>query len=309
MKKIAVLYGGTTSEREVSLDSGRNVAEALASTGRYDVKSVILDSDGIDALPDDVDAVYIALHGGWGEDGGVQAALDARGVPYTGPGAEASAIAMDKVKTKLVLEMKGVPVPKWSLASAGAENPPLPPPLVVKPPRDGSSVGISKVSDRSEWAKALETAMRSTGGSEALVEEYIPGREATVGIVDGVALPPIEIVAKNGWYGYDEKYNSNETRYPVLEDEALCAKLEKTALDAWSASGCRGVARVDFRISPLGRIYVLELNTSPGMTAHSLVPKAAAAAGVSFPDLCARILEAARCDKVSSPCSGGRAEA
>lgn len=294
--------GGVASEREVSLDSGRNVAAALAVTGRYEVVSVVFDEESIDCLPAGVDAVYIALHGGWGENGGIQSALDAAGIPYTGPGAAAAAVTMDKIKTKMVLEMKGVPTPAWSLAGAGLAKSPLPLPVVVKPPRDGSSVGMSKVGNAAEWPAALDKALAAAGGGEILVEEYIPGREATVAVVDGKALPPIEIVARGGWYGYDEKYNSDETRYPAVEDEALAEKLKTAALEAWKALGCRGVSRIDFRISPVGRLYVLEANASPGMTAHSLVPKAAAAAGIGFGELCTMILESARFDG-----SGGKA--
>ncbi len=303
MKKIAVLMGGTSSERAVSLDSGRNVAEALASLGKYEVVPVVLSEDGLGALPDGVDAAYIALHGGWGENGGVQAALDARKIPYTGPGAESSRTAMDKVKTKLVLEMKGVPTAAWSLASAGAESSPLPLPVVVKPPCDGSSVGISKVSSADQWDAALSAALAAQGGKgEVLVEEYVPGREMTVGIIDGEALPVVEIVAKGGWYGYEEKYSSEETRDPFLDDSAdpkdaeLGERLKKIALDAYRAVGCRGVTRVDFRVSPLGRAYVLELNTSPGFTAHSLVPKAGIRSGLTFAGVCDRILQSARHD-------------
>jgi len=289
--------GGTSSEREVSLQSGRNVAEALAGLGKYEVVPVVLDADDLSAMPKDVDAAYIALHGGWGENGGAQAALDALGVPYTGPGAAASRIAMDKVKTKLVLEMKGIPTAAWTLASPGDEKPPLPLPVVVKPPCDGSSVGITKVSSPDEWKGAIDAAlaaMKSPG--EVLVEEYVPGREMTVGIIDGEPLPAIEIVARGGWYGYDEKYNSEETRYPFLEDGELSARLGKIAMEAFEAVGCRGVARVDFRVSPLGRCYVLELNTSPGFTAHSLVPKAGMKTGLTFAGVCERILSCARHD-------------
>lgn len=297
MKKIAVLMGGTSSEREVSLQSGKNVAEALASLGKYEVVPVVLDSDDLGAMPRDVDAAYIALHGGWGENGGVQSALDALKIPYTGPGALASRIAMDKIKTKMVLEMKGVPTAAWSLASPGDEKSPLPLPVVVKPPCDGSSVGISKVSTPEAWGPALDAALAAMKKSgEVLVEEFIPGRELTVGVIDGEPLPVIEIVAKGGWYGYHEKYESEETRYPFLEDGELSEKLKKTAVDAFNAVGCRGVTRVDFRVSPLGRCYVLELNTSPGFTAHSLVPKAGMKTGLTFAGVCERILSCARHD-------------
>ena len=304
MDKIAVLMGGTSSEREVSLMSGRNVAEALASLGKYEVVPVDLASDSLDGMPADISRAYIALHGGWGENGGVQAALDARKIPYTGPGAMSSRVAMDKIKTKMVLEMKGVPTAAWSLASPGTPVSPLPLPVVVKPPRQGSSVGISKVSSPDEWQKALNVALDAQGGEgEVLVEEFIPGREMTVGVIDGEPLPVLEIIANGGWYGYDAKYFSEETRYPFYGEEGspvipACPpeKLQKIALDAYNALGCRGVTRVDFRVSPMGRCYVLELNTSPGFTAHSLVPKAGMKTGLSFAGVCERILLCARHD-------------
>jgi D-alanine-D-alanine ligase len=297
MKKIAVLMGGTATEREVSLQSGKNVAEALASTGRYEVAEVVLDADNLDAMPKDVDAAYIALHGGWGANGGVQAALDRLTIPYTGPGARASQIAMDKIKTKMVLEMNNIPTAAWGLANNDTAASPLPLPVVVKPPCDGSSFGISKVSAPGEWAAARDLAFAvQKHDRPILVEEFIGGREFTVGVIDGEALPVIEIVAKGGWYGYDEKYVSEETRYPFLEDEKLTEKLQKLAVDSFNAVYCRGVARVDFRVSPLGRCYVLELNTSPGFTSHSLVPKAGMKTGLSFAEVCEKILAAAKHD-------------
>ena len=297
MKKIVVLMGGKSNEREVSLVSGKNVFEALKSLGKYEVVAIDLTDDNLEPMPKGVDAAYIALHGGWGESGGVQAALNALKIPYTGPGVRASQIAMDKVKTKMVLEMKGVPTAKWSLASPDAEHSPLPLPVVVKPPCDGSSVGISKVSKDEDWLPALraaEAAMKEPGN--VLVEEFIPGREFTVAVVDGEAWPVIEIVAKGGWYGYEEKYNSDETKYPFLEDCDLARNMQKIAVDAYRAVGCRGVTRVDFRVSPLGRCHVLELNTSPGFTSHSLVPKSGMHTGLTFAEVCDRILSSAACD-------------
>ena len=298
--------GGKSSEREVSLASGRNVAEALASLGKYEVVPIDLLEENLDALPAGVEAVYIALHGGCGENGGVQAALNARKIPYTGPGVLASQIAMDKVKTKMVLEMKGVPTAAWGLANPDTAASPLPLPVVVKPPCDGSSVGISKVSDVSQWESALDAGFDAIVKSSnrkivksdvLLVEEFVPGREFTVAVVDGEAWPVIEIVAKGGWYGYEEKYNSDETRYPFLEDGELAAKLQRYAVDAYRAVGCRGVTRVDFRVSPLGRCYVLELNTSPGFTSHSLVPKAGIHTGLTLAGVCERILQSADYDR------------
>lgn len=307
MKKIAVLMGGKSNEREVSLESGRNVAEALSSLGKYEVIAVDLQDENLDALPDDVDAAYIALHGGWGEDGGVQEALNARKIPYTGPGAFASRIAMDKIKTKLVLQMNGVPTAEWQLAAPDTPSSPLPLPVVVKPPCDGSSFGISKVSSPDQWKPALDAAAEAMGiatdnpgaavsRNQILVEEFIPGREFTVAVVGGEAWPPIEIVAKGGWYGYEEKYVSDDTRYPFLEDGELSEKLKKTAVEAYNALKCRSVTRVDFRVSPIGRVYVLELNTSPGLTSHSLVPKAGMKTGLTFAEVCDKILSTAAID-------------
>ena len=287
--------GGKSSEREVSLNSGKNIAEALASLGTYEVFPIDLTDENLDKLPEGIDAAYIALHGGWGENGGVQAALDARKIPYTGPGVKASQIAMDKLKTKLVLEMKNVPSAKWDLAHPDTAKSPLPLPVVVKPPCDGSSVGISKVSSEEDWPKALAAAFACQSADKpVLVEEFIPGREFTVAVVDGEAWPVIEIVAKGGWYGYEEKYTSEETKYPFLEDGELSQKLQKLAVEAYHAVGCRGVTRVDFRVSPLGRCYVLELNTSPGFTSHSLVPKAGMKTGLTFAQVCDRILQSAK---------------
>ena len=304
MKKIAVLMGGTSSEREVSLMSGKNVAEALKSIGRYEVIPVDVKDDTLDAMPKDVDAAYIALHGGWGENGGVQAALNALKIPYTGPGVLASQIAMDKVRTKTTLEGKNVPTAKWGLATPDTEESPLPLPVVVKPPCDGSSVGISKVSSEDQWKPALESACKAINlpttdyqPPTILVEEFIPGREFTVAVVDGEAWPVIEIIAKGGWYGYEEKYNSDETKYPFLEDADLAPKMQRIAVDAYKAVGCRGVTRVDFRVSPLGSCYVLELNTSPGFTSHSLVPKSGIRTGLTFAGVCDRILQSADYDK------------
>ncbi len=300
--------GGTSHEREVSLDSGRNVAEALASLGTYEVVPVVLDSDDLRALPDGVDAVYVALHGGWGENGGVQAALDARGIPYTGPGAAASRVAMDKIETKKVLDAAGVPTAAWTVVrgdGAAAATSPFGYPVVVKTPRDGSSVGVFLARDDAAYADAIRACFELDEGAsvkEALVEAYVPGREATVGVIGGEALPVVEIVAPGGWYGFEEKYRSNETRYPFLADSSdpadatLERELQVLARKAFDALGCRGVTRVDFRVAPDGRACVLELNTSPGFTSHSLVPKAGMRTGLTFAQVCDKILRTATHD-------------
>ena len=304
-RKIAVLMGGTSNEREVSLVSGANVLNALVSLGAFEAVPVTLDADDLSALPPGVDACYIALHGGWGENGGVQAALDALAIPYTGPGAEASRVNMDKIATKRILDAARVPTAPWAVVGPSAADLaedalPLPLPVVVKAPRDGSSVGVYRVDSFAQWADAVRGATRVDrekfgGEGEALVEAFIPGREMTVGVLGGEPLPVVEICAPGGWYGYDEKYNSDETRYPFPDDPYL-PEMQRVAVRAFEATGCRGVARVDFRVTPEGRMYVLELNTSPGMTGHSLVPKAASKAGIDFPSLCERVLSLAACD-------------
>lgn len=298
-KKIAVLMGGTSSEREISIASGTNIAEALESLGKYEVVRVVLDADNLDAMPKDVDAVYIALHGGWGESGGVQAALDALHIPYTGPGAAASKLAMDKIATKRRLDECALPNAKWYAVApgdcTGEVRAPLSLPVVVKTPRDGSSVGVYLARTIDEYKTAIENC-RKLDPAEVLVEEYISGRETTVGIIGRETLPPVEIVAKGGWYGWEEKYFSDETRYPFLEDEALSRSLQTLALAAFDALGCRGVTRVDFRVDEAGRPYILELNTSPGFTAHSLVPKAGMKTGRTFAEVVEAILAAADCE-------------
>jgi D-alanine-D-alanine ligase len=304
-KKIAVLMGGTSNEREVSLVSGKNVVEALQSLNKYEVIPVVLNEDNLSSLPSDIDACYITLHGGWGESGGVQSALDKLGIPYTGPGAQASAITMSKIETKKVLDKAGIPNAPWAIVKDKKAQCPISFPCVVKPPMDGSSVGISLVKSEEDWPKALSLAldtdagyrkqMHISGEPEALVEEFIPGREMTVGVVGHTALPVVEICAPGGWYGYEEKYESDETRYPFPDDDFL-PEMQRIAVAAFDATECRGITRVDFRITDDGRMYVLELNTSPGMTGHSLIPKAAGKLGLSFPEICDKILAEARHD-------------
>lgn len=293
-KKISVVMGGVSNEREISLQSGANAVKALESLGLYDVAPVVLDGEDISSIPADTDVAFLALHGGWGENGGIQKALDALKLPYTGPGAEASRLAMDKIATKKVLDSSGVPTAPWCVAEDAAA-PALEFPVVVKPPCDGSSVGISKASGMEEYRRAVAEAVK-IDGARALVEKFIPGREFTVGILpDFTALPAIEIVTPSSWYGYEEKYLSDKTQYCFQDEvaEPFPGNLQATAKAAYRALGCRGVARVDFRATPAGEVFVLELNTLPGMTSHSLVPKACAKVGISFPDLCKMSVEAA----------------
>jgi D-alanine-D-alanine ligase len=297
MKRVAVLMGGTSNERDVSLRSGAAVVSALQAEG-YEAIPVTLNKDNLDELPRDVEAVFLALHGGYGENGGVQHDLDQLNIPYTGPGVAASRLAMDKIATKRCLDAAKLPTPPYDVLTSGVNTTSLTLPVVVKPPRDGSSVGISKVSDSSQWAEALALARSVDPLGEVLVEQYIPGREWTVGVIGGKALPVVEIRAPNGWYGFKEKYTAGMTQYLFPEDEpgvdvALLVTCQQLAVQAFNAIGCRGVSRIDFRVTPEGRPFILEVNTLPGLTATSLLPKAAARAGESFGALCVHLLKLA----------------
>lgn len=297
MKRVAVLMGGTSNEREVSLRSGGAVVSALQAEG-FEAIPVILNKDNLDELPRDIESVFLALHGGYGENGGVQYDLDQLNIPYTGPGVAASRLAMDKIATKRCLDAAHLPTPPYEVLTAETTNTSIPLPVVVKPPRDGSSVGISKVSEPSQWIVALAEARRVDPLGEVLVEQYIPGREWTVGVVGGKALPVVEIRAPNGWYGFKEKYTMGMTQYLFPEDEpgvdvALLTTCQTLAVKAFHALGCRGVSRIDFRVTPEGQPFILEVNTLPGLTATSLLPKAAARAGESFGALCVHLLKLA----------------
>lgn len=285
--------GGPSREREVSLRSGKAVAGGLREAG-YDVSEVDVTGVGLN-LPD-VDAVFIALHGAFGEDGQVQALLNDMGVPYAGSGVESSRNSMDKVQTKLILSEAGILSPEYEVLHRGQVNS-LPFPLVVKPASEGSSIGLHRVMSVDEWSDAFEDAL---GYDESvLVEEYIAGRELTCGIVAGRTLPVIEIVAPNGWYDYGAKYTKGKTEYlapaPIDDDIANCCRdLTKKTSDALK---CSGFGRVDFRLSADRQLYVLEMNTIPGFTETSLLPKAAACDGISFSELCATIIETSSCGK------------
>ncbi|MBT3191078.1 MAG: D-alanine--D-alanine ligase, partial [Verrucomicrobia bacterium] len=234
----------------------------------------------------------IALHGAFGEDGGAQAMLDAMGVPYTGSGAAGSHNAMDKVLTKRAFEAHGIPSPRYEVLSVGDART-LPLPVVIKPAAQGSSIGVHRVCSEEEWISATEDAFQF--GDTLLVETLVSGRELTVGVVERTPLPVIEIVAPDGWYGYDAKYTQGSTRYcvPAELDDRIAREAQQVALQTFDALACRGFGRVDFLLSDSGKLVVLELNSIPGFTETSLLPKAAAAAGMTFSELCDRIMRTA----------------
>jgi D-alanine-D-alanine ligase len=290
---IAVMLGGPSAEREVSLRSGAAVAQALRSLGHQVFE--VDPKDGKFTLPKETDVVFLALHGTYGEDGTVQRQLEKLGVIYTGCDAETSRIAFDKVLTKKLCIEAGVPTAKFLVVAS--EKTPWPmgwqPPLVVKPVRQGSSVGLQFVERVSDWSAALREAFRYD--SQLLVEEKIIGREATAGILDGKPLPIVEVRPKTGGYDYRNKYTAGCTEYfcPADFDSATTKKIQSAALGAFHAIGGRDYARVDVMVRADGSPVVLEVNTLPGMTETSLMPKAAAAAGLDYAQLCQRMIDLA----------------
>ena len=292
--RVAVLLGGTSSEREVSLNSGANVLEALRQRG-VDAQPV----DGIPALVSALDQgrfdrVFNIMHGGEGENGVVQGLLEALGVPYTGSGVLGSALTLDKIRTKQVWMSLGLPTPRYARLAKGEDVALVAAriglPLIVKPSCEGSSVGVSRVFAAEDLPAAVELAARYPG--ELLVEELIEGGEYTVGILGDVALPTIRIVPAGEYYDYHAKYVAEDTQYlcPGLAGAAE-AEMRALALAAFRAAGCHGWGRVDVMRDRAGRNFLLEVNTTPGMTSHSLVPKAARATGIEFDELVWRILE------------------
>jgi D-alanine-D-alanine ligase len=290
---ITVMLGGPSAEREVSLRSGAAVAKALHSLG-HDVTE--LDPREPDwVLPARTDVVFLALHGTYGEDGTVQKQLDELGATYTGCDAEASRIAFDKVLTKQSCLEANVPTAKFLVATSVEAGLPdnLKLPLVVKPVRQGSSVGLEFVEHAEDWPGALAAALKFD--TEVLVEEKISGRETTVGILGGKVLPVVEVRPKAGSYDYKNKYTPGNTEYfcPADFDAATTKRIQDAALGAFKAVGGRDYARVDVMVRADGSPVVLEVNTLPGMTETSLLPKAAAAAGMDYAELCQRMVELA----------------
>lgn len=290
---ITVMLGGPSAEREVSLKSGEAVARALRS-----LDHTVHELDPRDdswSLPAGTQVVFLALHGTYGEDGTVQKRLEDEGVPYTGCDSEASRTAFDKVLTKKLCLETGVPTAPFEVVSSPTT--PWPrgwnPPVVLKPVRQGSSVGLQFVEDVADWSAALTEALRYD--SEILMEEKILGRETTVGILGGEALPIVEVRPKEGSYDYKNKYTAGRTEYfcPAPFDAAATQRIQSAALGAFRAVGGRDYGRVDVMVRANGEPVVLEVNTLPGMTETSLLPKAAAAAGLSFPELCQRMIDLA----------------
>ncbi len=296
MATVAVLMGGRSAEREISLKTGRAVADALVRLGHR----VVPIDPGADLarLLDDAapDAVFVALHGPGGEDGTVQGLLEVLGLPYTGSGVLGSALAADKVRSKWVFEAAGIPTPAFQVLEPG-DDPgavALPAPLVAKPPAEGSTIGIAVARSAGEVAGAVAVARRHD--PRVLIEAFVDGREVTLGVLDGEPLPLVEIVPEGGFYDYDAKYTPGRTRYlcPAPVEPAMARACERAGLAAYRALDCSGGARVDLMVDRAGRPWVLEVNTIPGMTPTSLLPKAAAAAGLGFDELVQKLLDGAR---------------
>ncbi|QBG46202.1 D-alanine--D-alanine ligase [Verrucomicrobia bacterium S94] len=288
--RVAVLKGGVSSERGISLKSGAAIAQGLRDGG-YDVTEIDIQSEDFQ-IPDGIDAVFVALHGRFGEDGGIQRKLVEMKVPFTGSSAESSRISFDKILTRKVLEQHGVPVAPGEVVTT-LEGWKTEVPLVVKPPREGSSVGCHLVFDEADREGAFADARRFS--DEVLVETYIPGRELTVGVVNGQVLPVVEIIPESEWYDFEAKYVTGDTRYvcPAELGAEITTELQTLALRTFRALGADTFGRVDFRLSSENRPYVLELNAIPGFTATSLLPKAAEVAGIGFSELCCSIMERA----------------
>jgi len=296
-KKIAVLMGGPGSERDVSLATGRGVSKALRSLGA-EVVDVDVRGENF-ALPKDVDLAFITIHGTFGEDGQLQQILEERGVPYTGDGVEPSRAAFDKILSKEKFREHNVVTPEWEVIEVG-ERPTISVPLVVKPARQGSTVGVVIVKNASE----LDSAMVEAGkyDQKLLIEKFVSGRELTIGVLGDQALPILEIIPKGGFYDFNNKYpflnpqggGGAEHVCPAKIDPNKTKQIQEQALHAFRALGLVVYGRVDVLLPDSGEPFVLEVNNIPGMTEASLLPEAAAAAGINYVDLCARIIALSR---------------
>lgn len=298
--KVAVLMGGPSAEREISLISGNAVLAALKGRGVDAHAFDPAERELFDLKREGFERAFIALHGRFGEDGTVQGALEVMRIPYTGSGVMASALAMDKWRTKLIWEASGVPTPRYEMVGAGTDwgllAGKLGLPLIVKPGREGSTIGLTKVTATSQLAAAYALAARYD--DMVLAEEFVAGRELTASLLGDEALPLVRIEAPEGNYDYRNKYFTDDTRYfcPAGVDERTERAIREMALRSFRVLGCRGWGRADVILRDDGTYSFLELNTSPGMTGHSLVPIAARGAGIDYPELCVRILGMAALD-------------
>jgi len=289
--------GGPGSERDVSLATGQGVSRALRSLGAEVAEIDVRDENF--QLPSDVDLAFLTIHGTFGEDGQLQRILERRGIAYTGEGVEGSRTAFDKIRSKEKFREHGVTTPLWEVIHPG-QRPTIPLPIVVKPPREGSTVGVVIVKNEAEIESAISEAAKY--GRELLVEQFVPGRELTIGILGDEALPIIEIIPKGGFYDFTNKYpflnpqagGGAEHVCPAKIDAEKTKEIQELALRAFRAAGLQVYGRVDVILSESGEPFILEINNIPGMTEASLLPEAAAVAGISYIDLCARIIALSR---------------
>lgn len=308
--KVGVLFGGRSAEREISLMSGTGVLSALQSRGIDAHKFDPAERPIMDLAAEKFDRVFIALHGRYGEDGTLQGALEQMGIPYTGPGVLASAIAMDKAMTKRIWLFNGLSTPRFEMLHAQTDwhkvASTLGLPLIVKPAHEGSTLGLTKVTDAAQLPAAYAQAAKFD--SAVMAEEFISGMELTCPLLgaddDARALPVVRIIAPDANYDYQNKYFSNDTQYlcPSKLPADQEKEIQELALASYRTLGCRGWSRADVMVRASdGKPFLLEINTSPGMTGHSLVPMAAQAAGISYEDLCVEILRSAKCDLQALP--------
>ncbi|WEJ62029.1 D-alanine--D-alanine ligase [Thiomicrorhabdus lithotrophica] len=293
--KVAVLMGGNAAEREVSLRSGLAVTQAFIAQGIHAVSEDVTQLEDLQRIAKEYDRAFIALHGRWGEDGVVQAILDDLGLPYTGSGMAASAVAMDKLRTKWMWMGAGLPTPGFvwvsDLMPLNIEEFDLPFPVIVKPSHEGSSIGMRKVYDKENLVEAVTYAQEFD--SEILIEQWVTGREYTCAVLNNKALPLIELKTTHDFYDFDAKYKSNDTQYicPCDLDNETENELQELVLQAFHVLGSKGWGRVDLMLDDDDQAWLIELNSVPGMTDHSLVPMAAKADGMDFENLVVEILK------------------
>jgi D-alanine-D-alanine ligase len=300
-KKVAVLMGGLSKEREISLKSGQAVCRALSDSEYEVIPFVIEKKEEVEKLKSiGVDCIFIALHGGWGEDGTIQRILNEMNIPYTGSGPEASYKAMNKIESKKIFEQYNIPTPSYRTVYSEDKNfqfEGMDLPIVIKPSGQGSSIGLSIVREEAEMPSATQLAFKYS--DQIIIEEYIEGREITAGILNNKPLDIIEIVVAGEFYDYRAKYDDKRTEYiiPAHLDKKTYQQAQKVAITAHKALGCDYFSRVDMRLAEDNNVYVLEVNTIPGLTSSSLLPKAAEACGINFKNLCLKIAEAASYNK------------